>query len=64
MLSEKFQRKIYETYKRDMDAEVKHGRYVYAIAYNSCASIHTWIIRKGVKDNTFHWYQPLSINIK
>ena len=63
MLSKKFQRKIYNAYKEDHNAEVKHGRYIYAIGYNSCASIHTWVIRKGIFDNGFHWLQPLDTDI-
>lgn len=64
MLSKKFQQRVYNAYKQDPDAEVKHGNFTYAIAYNSCANIHTWIIRKGINDNTFHWLQPLDVNIK
>ena len=68
MLSEKFQRKIYETYKADHDNTVFHGRYEYSIAHNACASIHTWIIRRdrgGFYVNCkWHWLQPLDKKIK
>ena len=59
-----FQRKIYETYKANHDETVKKGRYEYSIAHNAVASIHTWIVRKKVGDEIFHWYQPLDKAIK
>ncbi len=64
MLSKAFQRKIYDAYKKDEEAEIKHGGYIYAIAHNSACAIHTWIIRKGIRDNVFHWLQPLDLDIK
>ena len=63
MLSKKFQRKIYETYKANHDATTKHGKYEYSIAYNACASIHTWIIRRKVNCD-WHWSVPLDEDIK
>lgn len=65
MLSEKFQRKIYETCKDNPDAMVANGKYLYQIAYNHVASIHTWIIRRkryGL-DLDWHWLQPLDVSI-
>ena len=58
MLSIEFQRRIYEDYKPDENVTTRHGGFEYTIAYNACASIHTWIIRrKG--DGEWHWLQPL-----
>lgn len=59
-----FQRKVYETYKADHDATVKHGKYEYSIAYNACCTIHTWIIRRKTKDNVWHWHMPLDESIR
>lgn len=68
MLSKEFQRKIYEAYKADHNSMIKHGKYCYGIAYNACASIHTWIIRRktgGFYVNCdWHWLQPLDKDIK
>lgn len=56
MLSVNSQRKIYNNYKNGTTTKI--GRYYYTIAYNACASIHTFIIRSddGYK---WHWLQPL-----
>ena len=63
MLSQKFQRKIYEAYKVDHNAEVRHGKYGYSIAYNACASIHTWIIRREKPEDGYIFLQPLDKEI-
>ena len=66
MLSEKFQRKIYETCKDNPEAMVAKGNHLYQIAYNPVASIHTWIIRRkrtGM-DLNWHWLQPLDEKIR
>lgn len=63
MLSNKFQRKVYETYRANNDATVKHGGYEYTIAYNACCSIHTWIIRRKGNE-PWHWCEPLDLDIR
>lgn len=62
MLSIEFQRKVYEEYALN-DREVRHGNYVYSIAYNSCCAIHTWIIRRKRRETDWYWLQPLDISI-
>ena len=65
MLSEKFQRKIYEKCKNNPDAVVWNGNFDYQIAYNPIATIHTWIIRRVRYggDGKWHWLQPLDESI-
>ena len=59
-----FQKKIYDAYKANHDAVVKHGKYEYTIAYNAVASIHTWIIRRQIGgDGKWHWLQPVDKDI-
>lgn len=63
MLSKDFQRKIYAAYKEDdVDGYIKHGKYLYSIAYNSCCTIHTWVIRRK-RNGVWHWLQPLDPDI-
>lgn len=65
MLSKKFQQRIYDAYKANHEVAIPHGNYLYSIAYNACASIHTWIIRRkrsGV-DLSWHWLRPLDLTI-
>lgn len=67
MLSKKFQSKIYDTYKQNHENTVRHGQYEYSIAYNGCANIHTWIIRRFTAlpyEDKWHWLQPLDMDIK
>lgn len=59
----KFQQKIFDAYKANHDAVVKHGKYQYAIAYNAICTIHTWIIRRGI-DGKWHWHEPLNENVR
>ena len=61
-----FQRKIYDSYKANHENTVQHGKYEYSIAYNACASIHTWIIRRKrtAKGCGWHWLQPLNMEVK
>lgn len=64
MLSEKFQRRIFEAHVSDHYATIKHGGFEYGIAYNSVATIHTWIIRRKETEKDFHWLQPLSEKVR
>lgn len=66
MLSKAFQQKIYDAYKKDHEAVVRHGQYEYSIAYNPCATIHTFIIRRFLElpfEDNWHWLQPLDTEI-
>ncbi len=67
MLSKKFQKRIYDAYKANHEATIPHGNYLYSIAYNACASIHTWIIRRKRNDVggdlRWNWLQPLDTTI-
>lgn len=61
------QRRIYQIYKVNNDDTYRHGQYEYAIAYNTCASIHTWIIRRKRTigyAGEYHWYMPLDTDIR
>ena len=58
-----FQRKIYETYKKNHDTTTKHGGYEYSIAYNATCCIHTWIIRRKA-NGIWHWHMPLDKDIR
>lgn len=65
-MTKEFMKKVYETYKADPDGYYAHGNYHYSIAYNACASIHTWIIRrKGNRmwHSDWEWYCPLPTDI-
>lgn len=63
-MTEKFQRKIYETYKGNPDTIVKHGMYEYSIAYNATCGIHTWVVRRKLPYGDWHWRCPLDESIK
>lgn len=66
MLSIEFQRRIYNAYKANRENTVQHGQYEYAIATNSCCTIHTWIVRrKRIKEpgGEWHWFMPLDLSI-
>ena len=61
MLSVDFQRKVYEAYKQGKT--IRHREYEYTIAYNACATIHTWIIRRKC-GGEYHWLQPLESEVR
>ena len=65
MLSLQFQQHIFDSYKKNNENTVQHGRYEYSIAYNACANIHTWVVRrKRNPREKWHWYMPLDLSIK
>lgn len=67
MLSLQFQQHVFDSYRKNNEnpVPVQHGQYEYSIAYNACATIHTWIIRrKRDPYEKWHWYMPLNTNIK